>query len=30
MAGRAQKGPLSIMRSVADQAEKGAKPKPKP
>ncbi|WFD38500.1 uncharacterized protein MJAP1_001453 [Malassezia japonica] len=30
MAGRAQKGPLSIMRSVADQADKGAKPKPKP
>ncbi|WFD43275.1 hypothetical protein MPSI1_001936 [Malassezia psittaci] len=28
MAGRAAKGPLSIMRKVADQADKTAKPKP--
>ncbi|KAI3620345.1 hypothetical protein CBS9595_002312 [Malassezia furfur] len=27
MAGRAAKGPLSIMRKIADQAEKGNKPK---
>lgn len=27
MAGRAAKGPLSIMRTIADQVDKGAKPK---